>query len=173
MDPTAAASEQQGGDRSGSTGSSRTRVRIDTRKDGTPVRRGRRTKLTYDKNLYCEPDPDDYENLVSPKTLVNTPRYARGRIKDVLVQVRGLIAVRLDKAERPFDVATEQGMADEIGAMVMAIKHGTPSDVRCARIALAATLILLAERDDRPPPPAEGSRAQAASRPPLDLSVDE
>jgi len=128
-------------------------------------------RRTYDALLYCEPDPDDYDNLVSPKTLVNTPRFARGRIKDAIVQVHGIITVRLSHATRPHDVATEQGMADEIAEVVRALKFGTPNDRRCARLALAATLVLLAERDDRPAQPAEGRRQRAASRPPLDLDL--
>lgn len=131
----------------------------------------RQQRRTFDASLYCEPDTDDYDNLVSPKTLVNTPRFARGRIKDALVQTHGIITVRLANAERPFDVATEQGMADEINEVVRALRGGTPSDRRCARLALAATLIILAERDDRPAQPAEGRRQRAASRPPLDLGV--
>lgn len=130
--------------------------------------RGRRT---FDVTLYCEPDPDDFGKLVSPKTLVNTPRFARGRIKDAIVQTHSIITVRLSAAERPYDTATEQGMADEIAEVVRAIKFGTAEDRRCARLALAATLIILAERDDRPAQPAEGRRQRAASRPPLDLGV--
>jgi hypothetical protein len=137
------------------------------------ARPGSTRRTTFDVTLYCEPDSDDYENLVSPKTLVNTPRYARGRIKDALVQVHGIITARLAHAERPYDVATEQGLLDEIRALGFARREGGPADWRCARLTLAATLILLAERDDRPPPPAEGKRARAASRPKLDLSVDE
>jgi hypothetical protein len=125
----------------------------------------------FDASVYCEPDPDDYETLVSPKTLVNTPRFARGRIKDALVQTHSIITVRLSSADRPYDVATEQGMADEIAEVVRALKFGSPDDRRCARLALAATLIILAERDDRPAQPAEGRRQRAASRPPLDLGV--
>ena len=135
------------------------------------TRRRRGGTLVFDASVYCEPDPDDYGNLVSPKTLVNTPRFARGRIKDALKQTHSIITVRLSAASRPYDVATEQGMADEIAEVVRAIKSGTPNDRRCARLALAATLIILAERDDRPAQPAEGSRQRAASRPPLDLGV--
>jgi hypothetical protein len=130
-----------------------------------------RNLRTFSVAVYCEADPDDFETLVSPKTLVNTPRYARGRIKDAIVQTHSIITARLAAAERPHDTATEQGMADEIRAMILAIRQGQPADVRCARLALAATLILLAERDDRPAPPAEGKRARSASRPPLDLNL--
>lgn len=113
----------------------------------------------------------EYEALVSPKALVNAPRYTRGRIKDALMQVRGIIQTRLDVAKRPYDMATENMMAEEIRGMVAAIRSGSPSDVRCARLGLAATLILLAERDDRPAAPPEGERAAAARRD-VDLSID-
>jgi hypothetical protein len=148
MPPVPAASRQHGARRRGST-------------------------RTLSPALFGEADKDDYDTLVSPKTIVNTPRYARGRIKDALVQVHSIITVRLADAQRPYDVATEQGLVGEIRALAAARRDGTPHDRRCARLAMAATLILLAERDDRPPPPAEGSRAGAASRPKLDLSVDE
>lgn len=131
------------------------------------------TRRTFSTGLYAEPDPDDYENYRSPKTLVNTPRFVRGRIKDCLVQVHGIIRARLDSATRPRDVATEQGMRDEIRALAEAMRYGTGEDRRCARLALAATLILLAELDDRPKQPPEGQRQRAASRPTVELGLDE
>lgn len=110
----------------------------------------RSTARAVHPDLAGEADPNDFERMSSPKVLVATPVQVRRRIRDTLKQLHAIIHARVQNASRPHDTATEQGVVDEIKALAEAKRCGTASDKRGARLALAATLVLLAERDDRP-----------------------
>jgi hypothetical protein len=101
---------------------------------------------------------------------VTPAQHPPGRLKDALTQVQRIIQVRFDMAKRPHDPATQGMMLEEIREVRRAQLHGDAEDKRSACLALAATLIILAEQDDRPAPPPEGQRARAARRA-VDLSI--
>lgn len=125
-------------------------------------RRNRQRAL--DPRVAGEADPEDYETFIYGRRTVVTPMFVRGRIRDATLQMHAIVMERVKGAKRPYDLATEDMLISGVRALADARKHGEEGDRRAARLSLAATLILLAEQDDRPPAPARGQR-RAEARP--------
>lgn len=102
---------------------------------------------------------DDFDQITAPHALVVAPNFVRLRITEAEEQMHALIVERLRSARRPQELASDHVLRLGLLSLVDARKTGTRNDIRCARLAVAATLILLAEMDDRPEvPPSNRSR---------------
>lgn len=92
--------------------------------------------------------------------------FVRARIRDAQQQAHGIVSERIkaSKAANAQVAASYGGLAAEVTSLAFARRGGTGKDRRAALLSIAASAVLLAEREDRPEEPRKGAKSPHGSR---------
>jgi len=92
--------------------------------------------------------------------------FVRQRIRTCQEQAHGIVIARLraSKEANAQVAASFGGLASEVTSLALARRVGTPNDRRAALLSIAASCVILAEREDRPAEPKRGQRSPGDKR---------
>lgn len=87
--------------------------------------------------------------------------FVRARIRDAQQQAHSIVIerIRSSKAANAQVAASYGGLAAEVTSLALARRIGTGKDRRAALLAIAASAVILAEREDRPAEPKRGAKS--------------
>lgn len=92
--------------------------------------------------------------------------FVRARIRDAQQQAHSIVVerIRSSKAANAQVAASYGGLAAEVTSLALARKVGTGKDRRAVLLSIAASAVILAEREDRPAEPKRGAKSPHGSK---------
>lgn len=110
-------------------------------------------------------DAESGSNLTGRQNVVYS-YFVRQRIRACQEQAHGIVIARLraSKEANAQVAASYGGLASEVTSLALARKRGTAGDRRAALLSIAASCVILAEREDRPAEPKRGQRSPGDKR---------